>query len=114
MDHCTDEEHFGLARLVTPSADDVTQTLIGFNQTHSIVARLQSPRLPNPDKEFVKNPEVLLYLNPTCQYRVEVRSNLGEMWSQIVRFYAPMMSTMVMAVALVTFSQQLKQLAADG
>ena len=57
--------------------------------------------------------QVLLYLNPTCQYRVEIRSNLGEMWSQIARFYAPMLPQLVLAVALVTFSQQLKQLAAD-
>ena len=36
------------------------------------------------------------------------------MWAQIARFYAPMLPQLVLAVAMVTFSQQLKQLDADG
>lgn len=111
LDACEDEEHFGLMRFVTPWANDATQTLIQPSGATKLTARLQSMK---PKEGYYRNPEMQLYLNPTCRYRISIQSNIPRMWGQMVRFYAPMILPMCVAVLLLCLVQQLKLLQAEG
>ncbi len=111
LDGCKEGDHFGLMKFESDWANDATYRLIGPNVTTTMTAMLQTPRPPGDD---VRNPEVHLYLNPSCQFKVEVQANLPSMWGQIVRFYATLVPSMTMAACLLTVVQQLKLLAKDG
>ena len=109
---CTDDDHFGMMRFSTAWDRDATQTLIGTkNMTNALTARLQSTR--PKDGRYFRNPEMQVYLNPSCRYRIEIQSNLPAMFGQIVRFYAAMILPFSIAVVMVTLSQQLKALEAE-
>ena len=109
---CTDDDHFGMMRFSTAWDRDATQTLIGTkNMTNALTARLQSTR--PKDGRYFRNPEMQVYLNPSCRYRIEIQSNLPAMFGQIVRFYAAMILPFSIAVVMVTLSQQLKALDAE-
>ena len=109
---CTDDAHFGMMRFSTAWDRDATQAIIGTkNMTNSLVARLQTTR--PKDGRFYRNPEMQVYLNPSCRYRIEIQSNLPAMFGQIVRFYAPMILPFSIAVVMVTLSQQLKAIEAE-
>ncbi len=108
---CADEEHFGYMRMVTPWARDATQALIEGNATTQLVARLQSPR--PKDGAYYRNPEMRVYLNPSCRYKIEIQSSLPAMFGQIARFYGPMLVPLSIAATLVTLSQQLRGLESD-
>lgn len=109
---CTDDNHFGMMRFSTAWDRDATQTLIGTkNMTNALTARLQSTR--PKDGVYYRNPEMQVYLNPACRYRIEIQSNLPAMFGQIVRFYAAMVLPFSIAVVMVTLSQQLKALEAE-
>ncbi len=72
-----------LFRLETGWYHDTVYRLIGPNATSTITAMLQ---LPPPSGEE-RSPEVHLYLNPACQFKVEVQANLPRMWGQMVIAY---------------------------
>jgi hypothetical protein len=80
--------------------------------TNEITARLQTPK-PTDGESYYPNPEVQIYLNPSCRYQIEIQASLPSMFGQIARFYAPMLLPLSIAAILVTLSQQLKSLETD-
>ena len=106
-----EKQHFGLMRMITPWSRDSTQTLVVSNMTNMLTARLQTPR---PKKGYFPNPEVRLYLDPACRYKIEIQSTLPGMWGQIVRFYLPMLLPLSVSVLLVTLAQQLRSFDSEG
>jgi len=114
LNNCQGDKYNGLMEFVTPWANDATHTFIGgINMTHSMAARLQTPK-PASEEEYFRAPEMHLFLPPTCQYSIQIQSNLIRMWGQIVRFYAPLLLPFSLAVVILTVSQQLRVLATDG
>lgn len=109
LSRCTDETHFGLMRFVTPWANDATQKLIAHNETSRLTAKLQITKPSNFDGEAI-NPRVDILLNPDCQYSIEIQSAVHKMWGQMIRFYAPMILPLSIAVLLVSLTFQLKAL----
>ena len=81
-----EKPHFGLARFFTPWAMDTTQTLLGQggNFTNSITAKLQTAR-PEGSNDTVATPQIHLFLDPACTYRVTVRAAFPEMMGQLVK-----------------------------
>lgn len=95
-----------VVRMNTPwSNNDVFHFLSNVNQT-SVVAKLQT--MKKQDNDNVTNPGVITNLDPSCQYKVEVRASMEKIWGQIARFYWPLMLPFAVSVVLLTFAQQLK------
>ena len=80
-----EKPHFGLARFFTPWAMDSTQTLLGQggNFTNSITAKLQTAR-PEGSNDTTATPQIHLFLDPACTYRVTVRAAFPEKMGQLV------------------------------
>ena len=136
LDGCKEEASLGLMSFVTHWADDATWEGVGDNVTSTITAMLQTPASEVMEgdgaEQQSRNPEVQLMLSPTCQYKVEIQSNLPKMWGQMVgmssdwaisffntylpippffqiRFYAPLMLPLTVVACLLTLVQQLLQ-----
>ncbi len=88
LDGCKEEASLGLMSYVTHWADDSTWEGVGDNVTSTITAMLQTPASEVMEgggaEQQSRNPEVQLMLSPTCQYKVEIQSNLPKMWGQMV------------------------------
>ena len=111
---CNDQTHFGLMRFVTPWARDATQSLLFPNTTNTLPARLQTPRPTDHATKFYNNPEMHIYLNPSCRYEIEIQSSLPRMWGQIIAYYGPMLLPLTTAVILLTFAMQLRDFHKEG
>ena len=81
--------------------------------TNSITARLTKPKLPSAEMSSMKS-EVHLYLDPDCRYAISVRPNLSEIFSQIVRFYYPMILPLSLSIVLMILAHQLNLLEKEG
>ena len=65
---------------------DTTQTLLGQggNFTNSISAKLHTAR-PEGSNDTIASPQIHLFLDPACTYRVTVRAAFPEMMGQLVK-----------------------------
>eukprot|EP00094_Tigriopus_californicus_P008865 TCALIF_08546-PA protein Name:"Similar to PGAP1 GPI inositol-deacylase (Homo sapiens)" AED:0.00 eAED:0.00 QI:577/1/0.66/1/0.5/0.33/3/0/965 len=113
LGRCPDDTHFGLMRLVTPWAYDATQTLIAHNETSRLTAKLQVTKPSDLGTDPI-NPRLDILLNPNCQYSIEIQSAVHKMWGQMVRFYAPMIIPLSIAVLLLALTYQLKAMEAEN
>ncbi len=103
-----------MCSVVTPWAKDEKWSLIGANKTSTLTAMLQATKLKE-DTDDGRSPELHLYLDPGCSYKIEVQSNLAKMWGQMVRFYAyTLLGPFVVAACMLTLVQQLKAAAASA
>ena len=99
LDCKTTDEHYGLMRAHEDFHLD-TFTLLGANQSNSIIARVNRP-------SSVRS-EVHLFLDPECRYALSIRPHLGEMFAQMVRFYYFMIIPMITSILLFMIGSQIK------
>ena len=104
------DDHYGLMRFVSPWANDATQALIGFNVSNKLTAKLQTMKPADASDKSLQypNPSMIFFLDPSCSYQITIRSSIGQMWGQMIRFYAPMVLPLVISVILITLVQQIK------
>merc|ERR1719500_2036535 len=109
-----EKPHFGLAKFFTPWAMDSTQTLLGQggNFTNSITAKLQTAR-PEGSNDTTATPQIHLFLDPACTYRVTVRAAFPEMMGQLVRLHLPMLLPCAAAVLIMVVAFQLRRIEQD-
>ena len=105
--------HFGLFRQVHSWANDATYALIGDNMTNAIVAKVSTPK-PEVGLNETRTSEIQVYLDPKCRYAISIRSHLGQMFGQIVRFYYPMLLPCMTSVVIMLITHQLKILDREG
>lgn len=117
-EYCADQSKpsFGLARFITPWANDDTQVLLGNdmtlgNFTNTVSAKLQTPRPEGLDPSV--HPQVHMYLNPSCTYSITIQSSMPQIMGQIIRFYAPMLLPFMVSALIMVLAFQLRRMEGD-
>jgi len=107
----TEEEkpHFGLARFITPWANDATHVLLGKGEPNSITAKLQTPR-PTGSNDTLETPQIHFYLDPACTYAIKVYPSIPQMMGQMIRFYAPLVLPCMVACIILILAFQMRRI----
>jgi len=102
-----DQVHYGLARFITPWANDTTQTLLGAgpNFTNSVTAKLMTAKPEGMDTL----PQIELFLDPACTYKVTIQASLPQIMSQMVRYYAPMLLPFMATTLILILAFQMRR-----
>ena len=106
---CIDQSQFGVVSFISGWGGDSTHKTLLHNATSSISARLQALRPRGLDKDVEdQKPEVLIYPNPRCTYKVEIQPSWQGMGSQVIAYYLPdLIVHMMISVTLLTLGKQL-------
>eukprot|EP00090_Calanus_glacialis_P013911 TRINITY_DN2253_c0_g1_i7.p1 TRINITY_DN2253_c0_g1~~TRINITY_DN2253_c0_g1_i7.p1 ORF type:complete len:1052 (-),score=349.76 TRINITY_DN2253_c0_g1_i7:167-3322(-) len=106
-----EKPHYGLARFITPWANDATQSLLGqgANFTNSITAKLQTSRPPGSN-DTTETPQIHFYLDPACTYTIKVFPSIPQMMGQMIRFYAPLLLPCMAAVIILILAFQMRRI----
>ncbi|KAJ8975495.1 hypothetical protein NQ317_016371 [Molorchus minor] len=100
--NCDTENHHASASLIAPWSNQNQHSYFTNTNKTPLSVRLYSSRPRNAESAFIK-----LTLDPSCRYRISLKSSITGMLGQMSRFYTPLLLTNIAAVVLMSLKFQL-------
>nr|XP_006819206.1 PREDICTED: GPI inositol-deacylase-like [Saccoglossus kowalevskii] len=96
-------------RMFVPWYREDVYSVSKATEANKLLLRLQMNR-PANDERLV---QVHMYLNPKCQYKVEMKSSFSDCMGQVIRFYAALLPSFIVNNIILAFSRQLQLLSTN-